>query len=72
MAGGLGLAVLSATTVASELALKELVLLEVQGFPLIRHWHVVYPKGKKLSAAAAAAFKAWLFEHRPSPAGPAC
>ena len=70
VAGGLGLAVLSATTVVSELALKELVLLEVQGFPLIRHWHVVYPKGKKLSAAAAA-FKAWLFEHRPSPAGPA-
>lgn len=69
VAGGLGLAVLSATTVVSELALTELVLLEVQGFPLIRQWYVVYPKGKKLSAAAAA-FKAWLFEHRPSPAGP--
>jgi len=65
VAGGLGLAVLSSTTVVSELALKELVLLEVQGFPLIRHWHVVYPKGKKLSAAATA-FKAWLFAHRPS------
>ncbi len=70
VAGGLGLAVLSSTTVVAELALKELVLLEVQGFPLIRHWHVVYPKGKKLSAAATA-FKAWLFEHRASPAGPA-
>lgn len=70
VAGGLGLAVLSATTVVSELALKKLVLLEVQGFPLIRHWHVVYPKGKKLSAAATA-FKAWLVEHRASPAGPA-
>lgn len=70
VAGGLGLAVLSASTVVAELALKELVLLDVQGFPLIRHWHVVYPKGKKLSAAATA-FKAWLFEHRPSPTGPA-
>ncbi len=64
VAGGLGLAVLSATTVVSELALKELVLLDVQGFPLIRRWHVVYPTGKRLSAAATA-FKAWLFEHKP-------
>ena len=64
VAGGLGLAVLSATTVVSELALGELVMLDVQGFPLMRHWHVVYPQGKKLSAAAVA-FKAWLFEHRP-------
>ncbi|MCU0930228.1 MAG: LysR family transcriptional regulator [Serpentinimonas sp.] len=63
VAGGLGLAVLSATTVVSELALGELVLLDVQGFPLIRRWHVVYPRGKRLSPAALA-FKAWLFEHR--------
>ncbi len=70
VAGGLGLAVLSATTVVSELALKELVMLDVLGFPLIRRWHVVYPKGKKLSAAAVA-FKAWLFEHRPVSVPPA-
>ena len=63
VAGGLGLAVLSATTVGSELALGELALLDVQGFPLIRRWHVVYPRGKRLSPAALA-FKAWLFEHR--------
>jgi len=70
VAGGLGLAVLSATTVVSELALKELVMLDVQGFPLIRRWHVVYPRGKKPTAAAQA-FKAWLFEHRPGPMPPA-
>ena len=64
VAGGLGLAVLSATTVVSELALQELVMLDVVGFPLIRSWHVVYPQGKKLSAAAVA-FKDWMFEHRP-------
>lgn len=64
VAGGLGLAVLSATTVVSELALGELVQLDVQGFPLIRRWHVVYPRGKRLSPAALA-FKAWLFQHRP-------
>lgn len=66
VAGGLGLAVLSATTVVSELALGELVLLDVLGFPLIRRWHVVYPRGKRLSPAALA-FKDWLFEHRPQP-----
>ena len=64
VAGGLGLAVLSATTVVSELALGELVQLDVRGFPLIRRWHVVYPRGKRLSAATLA-FKDWLFEHRP-------
>jgi DNA-binding transcriptional LysR family regulator len=65
VAGGLGLAVLSATTVVSELALGELVQLDVKGFPLIRRWHVVYPRGKRLSPAAQA-FKQWLFEHRPN------
>ncbi len=65
VAGGLGLAVLSATTVVSELALGELVMLDVQGFPLMRHWHVVYPQGKRLSAATLA-FKDWLFAHRPT------
>jgi len=64
VAGGLGLAVLSSHTLVSELALGELVQLDVQGFPLIRRWHVVYPRGKRLSAAALA-FKDWLFTHRP-------
>jgi len=66
VAGGLGLAVLSTHTVTAELALGELAQLDVQGFPLIRQWHVVYPRGKRLSAAALA-FKDWLFEHRPGP-----
>ena len=65
VAGGLGLAVLSAHTVTAELALGELVQLDVQGFPLIRRWHVVYPRGKRLSAAAAA-FKDWLAQHAPA------
>lgn len=64
VAGGLGLAVLSATTVVSELALGELVQLDVKGFPLIRRWYVVVPRGKRLSPAAQA-FKQWLFDHRP-------
>jgi hypothetical protein len=56
--------VLSATTVVSELALKELIQLDVKGFPLIRSWHVVYPSGKQLSAAASS-FRHWIFERRP-------
>ena len=62
VAGGLGLAVLSATTVVSELTLGELVKLDVQWFPLMRHWHLVYARGKRLSPAALA-FKRWLAEH---------
>ncbi len=63
VAGGLGLAVLSSHTVVAELALGELVQLDVKGFPLIRQWHVVYPRGKRLSAAALA-FKDWMFANR--------
>lgn len=63
VAGGLGLAVLSAHTVVAELALGELVQLDVQGFPLLRQWYVVTPRGKRLSPAAAA-FKDWLYAHR--------
>lgn len=63
VAGGLGLAVLSAHTVTAELALGELVQLDVKGFPLIRRWHVVVPRGKRPSAAARA-FREWLFTHR--------
>jgi LysR family transcriptional regulator, low CO2-responsive transcriptional regulator len=69
VAGGLGLAVVSSSTVVSELALGELAMLDVQGFPLLRRWHVVYQSGKHLSPAALA-FKAWLFEHRPAPLQP--
>lgn len=65
VSGGLGVAVLSLTTLQSELALQELVQLDVQGFPLIRRWQVVYPRGKQLSPAAQA-FKAWLQAHRPN------
>jgi len=68
VAGGLGLAVLSTHTVTAELALGELVQLDVVGFPLIRRWHVVYARGKRLSAAALA-FKDWMFTHRLAPGG---
>lgn len=54
IAGGLGVSVLSAHTLVLEGENGLLQPLDVQGFPLWRKWYVAYPKGKHLSAAAAA------------------
>lgn len=37
-------------------------LLDVQGFPIKRHWYVVYPEGKQLSIVAQA-FRDYLLQH---------
>lgn len=52
VAAELGIAVLPYESVALELASGELVVLDVQGFPLQRHWYVVHVKGRRLSLAA--------------------
>jgi DNA-binding transcriptional LysR family regulator len=52
VAGGLGLAVLSAHTLALEKNTDELAVLDVEGFPLLRHWHVMHPREKRLSVVA--------------------
>lgn len=54
VAGGLGIAVLSAHTLALERHARELVVLDVQGFPIQRHWYLAYPKEKPLSVVAQA------------------
>ena len=51
---GLGLSVLSRGTAALELDHGYLVTLDVAGFPLLRHWYVAHPRGKRLSVAAEA------------------
>ncbi|MEY6432138.1 LysR family transcriptional regulator [Thioalkalicoccus limnaeus] len=51
---GLGLSVVSAHTIELELETKRLVVLDVEGFPLSRHWYLVYRRGKRLSPAARA------------------
>jgi DNA-binding transcriptional LysR family regulator len=51
---GLGLAVLSGHTVATELADGRLVALPVEGLPLWRQWFVVRPEAKRLMPAARA------------------
>ncbi|MDP1939618.1 MAG: LysR substrate-binding domain-containing protein [Gallionella sp.] len=54
VAGGLGLAVLSVHTLALERNIDELAILDVTGFPIRRHWYLVYPKDKQLSVVALA------------------
>jgi len=60
--GGLGVAVLSRHTLPSEFPGGRLTWLDVQGFPIKRHWYVVYPKGKRLSVVAQA-FRDFLLQH---------
>ena len=59
VAAGLGIALLSRHVLRMELALKRLVVLDVQGLPLRRQWFVVHREDKHLSRAAIA-FKAFL------------
>jgi len=71
---GLGLALLSMHTLDMELALKRLVVLDVQGFPVLRDWYIVHRAGKRLSVLAQA-FKDFILNESkslvtvPSPTG---
>jgi DNA-binding transcriptional LysR family regulator len=49
---GLGLGIVSMHTLAMELALKRLVLLDVEQFPVMRNWYIVHRSGKRLSLVA--------------------
>jgi DNA-binding transcriptional LysR family regulator len=50
---GLGLAVVSVQTIELELETRRLVILPVEGFPILRRWYLVH-RDRRLSAAAAA------------------
>ncbi|MEW6312766.1 MAG: LysR family transcriptional regulator [Pseudomonadota bacterium] len=52
VAGGLGVSVLSAHTLTLDGLAGMLAILDVEGFPIERHWCVAYPKGKQLSVVA--------------------
>jgi DNA-binding transcriptional LysR family regulator len=56
---GMGLGMLSRHSIELELETKRLVILNVEHFPLIRHWLVVHRSHKRLSTAATA-FKRFL------------
>ncbi len=51
---GLGLGIVSIHTLELELKAGALVVLDVEGFPILRHWHVVYRKGRRLPPIAQA------------------
>lgn len=51
---GLGISVLSVHSLVLEGTQGPIAVLDVQGFPIQRHWYVVHPKGKRLSVVAAA------------------
>jgi DNA-binding transcriptional LysR family regulator len=52
IAGGLGISVLSEHCLISEGMSTELTILDVENFPIQRHWYVSYLAGKKLSVIA--------------------
>jgi len=58
----LGLGIVSLHTVEMELALKRLVVLNVEDFPIMRQWHIVHRKGKRF-AAIPEAFKNFVLEN---------
>lgn len=58
---GMGIAFLSAHTISLELQVGNLVVLDVQGFPVMFNWYVVHRKSKRLPPVALA-FKRFLME----------
>lgn len=47
--GGLGISILSHHTIVLDAPAGKLVVLDVKGLPINRHWHYAYPAGKQLS-----------------------
>lgn len=62
--GGLGISVLSLHTLTLERRDGPVAILDVEGFPIMRSWYIVYPKGKELSLAAQA-FMAFAIKREP-------
>lgn len=52
VAGGLGLAVLSQHSIKHDISSGVVTILDVQHFPIERHWYIVYPRAKQLSVVA--------------------
>jgi LysR family transcriptional regulator, low CO2-responsive transcriptional regulator len=57
---GLGLGIVSLHTLELELATGRLAVLDVEGFPIMRQWHVVHRREKRLSPIAVA-FRDFVF-----------
>ena len=59
---GLGLGIVSIHTLELELELKRLAIINVEDFPIPRHWYIVYRKGKRLTPIANA-FRNFVVNH---------
>lgn len=59
VSAGLGLGIVSIHTLELEMALGRVKVLEVESFPIMRHWYIVHRSGKRL-APVAQAFKAFV------------
>jgi len=46
----LGLGIVSLHTIEMELALKRMVVLNVEDFPIMRHWYIVHRNNKRFAA----------------------
>jgi LysR family transcriptional regulator, low CO2-responsive transcriptional regulator len=57
VAGGLGITIMSLHALTLEPMHGQLVVLDVEGFPIERSWFVVYPRGKQLSVVARTFFE---------------
>lgn len=64
VAAGLGIALMSRVAIDMELETGRLVILDVEGFPLMRQWRLVHLQDRHLSATARA-FKAFLLQQTP-------
>lgn len=63
--GGLGISILSQHTLGAD-GMGEPVVLDVEGFPVINHWHIGHPAGKQVSVVASA-FLDYLFKRTLKP-----
>ena len=57
VAGGMGLSILSQHAIMLEPMQDKIAVLDVEGFPIVRSWHIVYPAGKQFSVVAATFFE---------------
>ncbi|HRQ04450.1 MAG TPA: LysR family transcriptional regulator [Nitrosomonas halophila] len=62
---GMGLGIMSRHTIELELITNRLMILDVQGFPIMRHWHIVHRKNKRFSRVAKT-FKEFLLKEAPA------
>lgn len=66
---GMGIGIISSHGIALELETQRLVILDVEQFPIVRHWYIVQRKDKRASVAAQefARFLAIESRHRTPP-----